>query len=88
MLPSLDQRLHECLSQLLEEHPALVPLARHPVRLDLSPYDKGIVGGHVEDVVEDDQGPAGSHPSAAVQGQAKVQGGRHAQGQVKQRSVI
>ena len=66
MLPSLDQRLDKCLSQLLQEQPPLVPLARHPVRLDLAPYDKGVIGGHVEDVVEDDQGPAGSHTSAAV----------------------
>ena len=45
---------------------ALVALTRHPARVDLSPYHNGIVGGNINDGVEDDQGPAGSHPSAAV----------------------
>ena len=65
-LPPRDVRLHESPSQLREEHPALVPLARHPVGVDLAPYHKGVVGRDVEDVVEDDQGPARGLPPAAV----------------------
>ena len=65
MLPSFDVSSYKCLFQLLQEHPPLVVLTRHPGRVDLSPYHKGIVGGNINDV-EDDQGPAGSLPSAAV----------------------
>uniref|UniRef100_A0A0K2TII8 Uncharacterized protein n=1 Tax=Lepeophtheirus salmonis TaxID=72036 RepID=A0A0K2TII8_LEPSM len=34
--------------------------------MDLSPNYKGIVRGNVNDIVKYGQGPAGSHPSAAV----------------------
>ena len=39
---------------------------KHPVGVDLSPYHKGIVGGDVNHVVKDDEGPAGSLPFTAV----------------------
>ena len=54
MLPSFDVSSYKCLFQLLQEHPPLVVLTRHPGRVDLSPYHKGIVGGNI------------SLPSAAV----------------------
>ena len=38
----------------------------HPVRVDLSPYHEGVVGRDIENVVEDDQGPACGYPPAAV----------------------
>ena len=38
------------------ENLSLVPLARHPVGVDLSPYHEGEVGRDVENVVEDNQG--------------------------------
>ena len=54
----------QCLSQLLQEHPPLVLLIRHPDSVDRVPYHEGIVWHN--DVMEDDQGPAGSHPPATV----------------------
>ena len=60
-------------SQLLREHPPLVLPIRHPGRVDLVPYHEGIVSEHFNDVREDDQGPAGSHPPAAVSSNHLVQ---------------
>ena len=52
--PIFDVWSFKCLFQLLQEHPPLVVLTRHPGRVDLSPYHKGIVGRNI------------SLPSAAV----------------------
>ena len=63
---SFDQRSHKCPAKLLEEKPPLVALARHPVGVDLSPYHEGVIGGDVNHVVEDDEGPAGRLPFTTV----------------------
>lgn len=65
-LPSLNVWGDKSLSQQLKEHSVLVFLPWPPGRVDLLPYHKGIVCGHVNDVVEEDQGPACSHSFAAV----------------------
>ena len=66
MLPSFNEWSNKCLSKLLQEHPPLVLLTRHPARVEVSPYHIGIVGGNINDLVEDDQGPTSSHPSTAL----------------------
>lgn len=63
-LPSLNVWGYKCLSQLLQEHPPFVLLIGHPVRADLH---------LINDDMEDDLGPAGSHPPAAVNSNHLVQ---------------
>lgn len=63
---------YKCLSHLLQDHPPFVLIIRHPGRVDLGPDHKDIVLGH-NDVMEDDQVPAGSHPPAAVSSNHLVQ---------------
>ncbi|CAK6958443.1 Hypothetical predicted protein [Scomber scombrus] len=46
--------------------PSSCSTLRHPGRVDLVPYHEGIVLGHINDVMEDDTGPADQHPPAAV----------------------
>lgn len=66
VLPSLNGRGDKSLSQLLKEHSPLAFLPWHPGRVDLLPCHKGIVSGHISDVIDDDQGPVCSLHSVAV----------------------
>lgn len=70
---TFDEQRDECLPQLLQEEPALVALAGHPVGVELPPHDEGAVRRDVEDVVEEGQGPARGHPPVAVGGDDLVQ---------------
>ena len=73
MRASLDERSDERPAQLLEKSPAPVELAAQPLGPELSPEHKGVVGGHVENVVEHGEGPARRLPAAAVRADELVQ---------------
>ena len=70
---SLDMRFHQRVTQLLQENPPSSQCSAVPVLVYLTPYYKGIVGAHVNDVEENYKGPTGSHASAAVCGCDLVQ---------------
>ena len=63
---SLDLRFHQCVTQLLQENPPSTQCSAVPVLVYFTPYYKGIVGAHINDVEENYKGPTGSHASAAV----------------------
>lgn len=72
-LSSLDMRFHQRITQLLQENPPSSQCSAVPVLVYLTPYYKGSVGAHINDVEENYKGPTGSHVSAAVCGCDLVQ---------------
>lgn len=64
--PSLNAWGDKSLPQLLKENSSFVYLSWRSSVIDLLPYHKGIVCGHINDVVEEYQGPVCSHSFAAV----------------------
>lgn len=66
-------RFHQRVTQLLQENPTLTQFSDVPVLVYFTPYYKGIVAAHINDVEENDKGLAGSHASAVVYGCDLVQ---------------
>lgn len=64
---------YKCPSQQLQERPPLIALIRHPGRVNLVPYHKVIVLGYINDVTEDAEKPAGSHPPVTLRSNHLVQ---------------